>query len=70
MSRRSVDVLHIINNEAIDRPAVGSSRLDIPSCYTDSVVDINNTPFRINRHTTVYASSTAKSFLYLNFFSQ
>ena len=40
-------MLHVINNEAISRPAVGSDGLDIPSCYTDSAVDINNTPFRL-----------------------
>ena len=57
-------MLHVINNKAINRPAVGSGELDIPSFYTDSAVDINDTPFQLNRHT-AYASSTAKSFSYL-----
>ena len=64
-SRRSVDLLHVIN-EAVNRPAVESGGIDIPSCYTDSVMDINDTPLRLNHRTTTYASSTAKSFYYLN----
>ena len=58
-------MLHVINNKAINKPAIGSGGLDIPSCYTDSTVGINDTPFRLNRRTTAYASSTAKSFSYL-----
>ena len=60
-SRRTVDVLHVINNEAIDRLTVGSGGLDIPSCYTNSAVDINNTAFRLNRHATAYTSPTGNS---------